>query len=371
MKNFELRYENTRLYFGIDAIRKMERHLKDIKNVMIATGRNSARLSGALDDVETILSKHDIDYELFDEIKPNPNTDMADKLTDVIRKNGCDCLIAIGGGSVIDVAKVSSVMVLSGGNARDYLMGRDIRGSIPLFVVNLTHGTGSEIDRYAVLTDGKNKVGISIRYPDVSFDDPRYLLTLPREQSIYTSLDAFFHAYEAVTSRSTNPLVETLSFEAARIIGNHLPGDHGLENKYHLLYASMISGISLDMSPAHVVHAIEHALSGTNPDLPHGCGLAVIGGRSIYWIDKYSKNSRKLLEVLMSKKIGSPDDAEKAFREFLDEVGFDKRLSDYGFGMDDFKDIERMIFGELKYFLRRVEFDFNRDMLRDILKNSL
>ncbi len=370
MKSFELRYADTKLYFGLNVVEKIRNHLNGVERVTIATGKHSARLSGALKDVETILKDLEIDYEIFDRIRANPTVEIADELAKVVWESGSDCIIAIGGGSVIDTAKVSSVIALSGEKARNYLRGRKAKRSLQLFTVNLTHGTGSEIDRFAVLTDGQEKIGISIRYPDVSFDDPKYTLTLPRNQSIYTTIDAFFHAYEAVTSKSTNPFVETLSFECARIIGENLPKEHKLEEKYKLLYASMIAGIALDMSPAHIVHAIEHALSGINPKLAHGCGLALVGARAIYWIHRHSENSAKILRCLIGKEVKSAEEAERGFRDFLKSVGFDERLSDY-IGKDDFKEIERIVFGSLKYLLNRVNFEFTREMLYDILEKSL
>ncbi len=105
-----------------------------------------------------------------------------------------DLVIAIGGGSVIDTAKVASVVAASGGRVEDYLYFRmKTKRMIPLIAINLTHGTGTEIDRYAVITidETRGKRGIGIRYPDISFDDPRYTLTLPENQTLYTSLDAF------------------------------------------------------------------------------------------------------------------------------------------------------------------------------------
>ena len=370
MKSFELKYFNTKLYFGLNVIKNLPKHLNGIERVTIVTGKRSARLSGALKDVERILKDLDIEYDVFDKIKPNPTVEIANELSEFLWRSSSDCLIAIGGGSVIDTAKFSSCVALSGGDAKDYLRGKNAKRTLPLFAVNLTHGTGSEIDRFAVLTDGREKIGVSIRYPDVSFDDPRYTLTLPRDQSIYTCVDAFFHAYEAVTAKTTNPFVETLSFECAKIIGENLKEKLKLEERSKLLYASVIAGISLDLSPAHIVHAIEHALSGINPKLAHGCGLALIGARSIYWIHRYSKNSSKILSLLTRREVKSAEDAERSFREFLNSVGFEDRLEDY-IGKDDFREVEDIVFGTLSYLLKRVDFEFTREMLYDILEKSL
>ncbi len=366
----ELRYANTKLYFGLKAVERLRDHLNGFENVVLVTGKHSARLSGALKDVEEVLKDLEVEYKVFDEVVPNPTTEIADELAEIVWRDGYDCVIAIGGGSVIDTAKVSSVIALSGGRARDYLRGKRAKRYLPLIAVNLTHGTGSEIDRFAVLTEGREKIGISIRYPDVSFDDPKYTLTLPSCQAVYTTIDAFFHAYEAVTAKTTNPFVETLSCEVARIIGENLPKDQGLEEKTKLMYASMIAGMALDLSPAHIVHAIEHALSGINPKLPHGCGLALIGARAIYWIHKHCENSAKILRCLTGREVRLAEEAEKAFRDFLMEVGFVERLGDY-VGRDDFKEVERIVFGPLRYLISRVNFEFTREMLHDILENSL
>ena len=371
METFYLKYGGTKLYFGVNAIKNLEREVSGIEHATIVTGKQSARRSGALDDIKNILKEKNIEYDIFDRIKPNPTVEMADELAEYIWKKSSDCMVAVGGGSIIDTAKVSSVIALSGGCAKDYLKGKTAKRSLPLYAVNLTHGTGSEIDRFAVLTDGIHKIGISSRYPDVSIDDPRYTLTLPENQTIFTSIDAFFHAYEAVTARTSNKFVETLSIESAKLIGESLPKEQTIEEKEKLLYASMIAGISLDMSPAHIVHAIEHALSGLNPELPHGCGLAIVGARSIYWIHRHSENSGKILQALLSKKIDSPEDAEKSFREFLRSVGFEETLDDYGFSRDDFRDVEKILFEDLKYFLKRVDFKFTPEMLHDVLEKSL
>ena len=371
MKRFSFKYADTTLYFGLNAVENLKNYINGYEHVTIVTGKSSAKLSGALKDVEFILKDFNVSYNVFDKIEPNPTVECADELAYEIWRNSSDAVIAIGGGSVIDTAKVASVIALSGGSAREYLRKKKVKGALPLYAVNLTHGTGSEIDRFAVLTDGNEKIGISIRYPTASFDDPKYTLTLPRNQAIYTAIDAFFHAYEAVTAKSNNPLAELFAFKSAEIIGNYLPKEHGLEEKYWLLYASMLAGIALDLSPAHIVHAIEHALSGINPKLAHGCGLAIVGSRCIYWIHKHSKNSAKILKCLTGKDVKSAEEAEKAFKEFLSSLGFSETLSDYGFSQDDFKEVEKIVFSSLRYLLERVEFKFTAEMLRDILSNSL
>jgi len=182
-KDFTLRYASTTLYFGANAIEKVKDSIKHYSKALIVMGRTSARASGALSDVEKVLRDLGISYTVYDKVSPNPWASQAEEAAQIAWSEGVDLIIAIGGGSPIDAAKVASVIALSGGRVKDYASSarKPVR-SLPLLAVNLTHGTGTEVDRYAVVTldDTKEKHGLSIKYPEISVDDPRYTLTLDR-----------------------------------------------------------------------------------------------------------------------------------------------------------------------------------------------
>jgi len=168
LKRFSFKYADTILYFGLNAVENLKNYINGYEHVTIVTGKSSAKLSGALKDVEFILKDFNVSYNVFDKIESNPTVECADELAYEIWENSSDAVIAIGGGSVIDTAKVASVIALSGGSAREYLRKNKVKRALPLYAVNLTHGTGSEIDRFTVLTDGNEKIIISIRYPTAS-----------------------------------------------------------------------------------------------------------------------------------------------------------------------------------------------------------
>jgi alcohol dehydrogenase len=128
---FTLRYAQTVLYFGINALEKAREFLGGIKQVTIATGKTSARLSGALNDVEKVLKELGVGYTIYDNISPNPWASQAEALAKAIWEEGADAVIAIGGGSVIDAAKVACVIAVSGGTAKDYVRGREPKRSLP------------------------------------------------------------------------------------------------------------------------------------------------------------------------------------------------------------------------------------------------
>ncbi len=382
--SFTLRYASTKLFFGEGSVGDLARYLGKHSLVAVVTGRSSAKVSGALDDVLGVVKEVGADYFVVSGVPPNPWASSADDVAERVWREGADAVVAVGGGSVIDTAKVAAAIVAGGGRAVDYVtFKRRVRSTLPLYAVNLTHGTGSEVDRYAVLTiDGTGeKRGASITYPVVGVDDPRYTVTLPRDHTIYTSLDALYHAYEASTARDrSSPYVTLLSKEAiARIkewLGIAVADPRNLEARGWLLYASMIAGIAIDASSTHVIHGVEHALSGINPKLPHGAGLAIVGPELIKHTHKACPTkSAEVLRALNPELRPTPDDAVRAaetVQEFQSRVGFNKKLSDYGFSRDDVREVLDLIFGPLKYLWEGVTpFKLSKELVKEVLEKSL
>jgi alcohol dehydrogenase class IV len=384
-EKFKFKYGGVELYFGPGSlVENAVYKLQGVKRALIVTSKRAARVSGALSDVLSTLDEVNADYVIYDKVAPNPTTTIVDEVAKAIVEVGADVVIAIGGGSVIDVAKVASVIAGTGVSSREYVLGkRSGPSSIRLVVVNLTHGTGSEIDRFAVLTitGTIEKRGVVARYADVSFDDPTYTLTLSREQSLYTTLDAFYHAYEAATSNRSNLLVSTLAEEVVDIVTKYLkrvledPGD--LEARTMLLYASMLAGVCVDVvGGSHLAHAIEHGLSGLKPELPHGAGLAIVGPYVAYYVHKAApeKSARILRKLDPSIKPSSEvaEAAMKAIMEFQLDVGFNKRLRDYGIKESDIPPVldfvEKMIRERYAPLLPLMP---TREILEDIIRKSI
>jgi len=214
----------------------------------------------------------------------------------------------------------------------------------------------------------------------VSFDNPKYLLTLPKSQTLYTSLDAFYHVYEAVTAKTLgSPFVDMVSLETVGLIKTWLPKAlsnlSNIRARYWLHYASMLAGIAIDASSTHIVHAIEHALSGINPKLPHGCGLGIIGARSVYYIHKAKPKESALLLKKLNSKIKPyteyAKEAEETIREFQKDLGFEEILSNYSFSEKDADEVVNLLFNELKYLWDESPLDLTAYIVKDIIKESL
>ena len=170
-----------------------------------------------------------------------------------------------------------------------------------------------------------------------------------------------------------------LAREAIRLIRSWLSkvlsNLRDLEGRYWLLYASMLAGVAIDAASTHVVHAIEHALSGMRPELAHGAGLAAIGPRAVYYIHKASpEHSAATLKPIAPDIKASPEDAEKASKaveEFQRSLGFDEKLSDYGFGKDDVEEVAKLVLGPLKYMSEETPFPVTEEVVKDIYLSSL
>ncbi|MEM0249412.1 MAG: iron-containing alcohol dehydrogenase [Desulfurococcaceae archaeon] len=383
--NFKFKYGDVEVYFGPKSLRdNLSGRLQGCRRVLIITSKSAARTSGALSDVIEMLEKQKSEYVVYGKVTPNPYTSVVDEAVKVAEEVAVDAVIAIGGGSVIDVSKAVSMLIGTGFKASDLVLGRrPCSRGVKLVVVNLTHGTGSEVNRFAVLTiDGTiEKRGFIARYPDASFDDPVYTITLSKEQTLYTSLDAFYHAYESATSKRTNLLVQTLAEEVVGLVTKYLekaltsPGD--LEARTMLMYASMLAGMCIDMAGgSHLVHAMEHGFSGLKPELPHGAGLAILGPLIVYHTHKaVPKASARLLRHLNPEIKPISDDAEKAMetvRKFQEAHGFNKRLGDYGIVESDLEQVLNFIEQTIvERFSANIPFPVTRQLIGEVVKKAL
>jgi len=167
----------------------------------------------------------------------------------------------------------------------------------------------------------------------------RYLLTLSRNQTLFTSLDALYHALESSVSPASNVMVRDLSRAAVAKIREYLrravDSPRDLEARYMLLYASMAAGIAIDMAGTSIIHGLEHGLSGVVPQLEHGAGLAIIGPELMKML--YRAKPREAWEVMslldpsLQPRAEDAERAGESLRKFQESAGFSLRLSDYGF----------------------------------------
>jgi len=352
-KIFELRCKNT-TYFGIGSIKKIEDILevlkhKGIDNVIFVTGKNSYKVSGAWDVIEPALNTLGFKYSLYDKVGPNPTVDMVDEAAKFGRETGAKAVIGIGGGSPIDTAKSVAVLLeYTDKNARElYELKFTPEKAAPIIAINLTHGTGTEVDRFAVATipekNYKPAIAYECLYPMYAIDDPALMIKLDKKQTIAVTIDALNHVTEAATTLVTSPYSILLAKEAVRLIVRYLPvavnDPENLVARYYLLYASAIAGISFDNGLLHLTHALEHPLSAVKPEIAHGLGLGAILPAVVKTI--YPAVAEVLADIyspIVPGLKGLPAEAEyvaKKVEEWLFNVGCTQKLSDFGFTKED------------------------------------
>jgi acyl-CoA reductase-like NAD-dependent aldehyde dehydrogenase/alcohol dehydrogenase class IV len=220
---------------------------------------------------------------IYDQIPADPDLESADSAAAKARELGADCIVSVGGGSVIDTAKAVCVILKNGGKANDHLNFLVLtEPQTPHIAIPTTSGTGSEVTTVAVLTSKSagRKLFIVDRFivPNVAILDPRFTMTLPKELSVYTAMDALTHAIEAMTSILANEICDAQALHAIRLIRENLPlvAADGRNEKARLSMqiAATMAGWAFTIAQTALVHGMAHTV-GTLHHVHHGaaCGI--------------------------------------------------------------------------------------------------
>ena len=311
--NFEY-FLPTRLVFGVGSVNKVGEFAKSLgKKTLIVTGKSSTKKTGLLDRVIAILEKNGVETVVFDEIVPNLLSSTVDKGAEFANKEGCDLVIGLGGGSPVDSAKLIAVVAKDGGHCWDYTGsggGRVPKSALPVIAIPTTHGTGTEADPFAVVTntetDEKIGVGFDQTFPTVSIVDPEVMKTLPPYQTAATGMDAFYHAIESYINTNHQPTSDLLALEAMSLINHYLPiayrDGNNIEARTALAWASTAAGICETLSGCIANHSLEHPISA-HYDATHGAGLCATGPAFFDYIRPHTKERLARVAQIM----GAPE----------------------------------------------------------------
>ncbi|MDE5833227.1 MAG: iron-containing alcohol dehydrogenase, partial [Desulfovibrio sp.] len=339
----------TSVFLGAGAIGKLDfiaGKLKErgIGTVLCVTGGRAYKKTGAWSRLQDACAKQGLKIVLYDKVTPNPTTTSVDEAAALGAKEGASAVIAIGGGSPIDAGKSAAVLLANPGKTADELYTGKFspEKAAPIVVVNLTHGTGSEVNRFAVATipgdNYKPAIAFDCLYPLYSIDDPVLMASLPPNQTRYVSIDAVNHSIEAATAITANPLSIELAQNCIAIVARWLPKaiarPDDLRARYFLAYAALIAGVSFDNGLLHITHALEHPLSAVKPELAHGLGLSMILPAVIEKI--YPARAGVLAKILAPIAPGFAGDAGEAracaaaVEKWLLASGVPQKLNDEG-----------------------------------------
>ena len=382
----------TCVYFGCGAINKIADIAKiyaerGINKVIVMSGRNAYKATGAWDVVEKALKANNIEYINYDKVTPNPTTDAIDEATKLAREFGAKAVITIGGGSPTDAGKSVAILLKYPNKTGSSLYEFKFTPTeaCPIVAINLTHGTGSETNRFAVATilekNYKPAIAYDCIYPEFAIDDPNLMMGLSPKQTRYVSIDAVNHVVEASTSTVASPYAVTLAREVVELVGKYLPqsilNPNDKTARYYLCYAAMIAGVCFDNGLLHYTHALEHPLSAMKPDFSHGLGLAILLPaviRNIYRAK--AETLAYILEPIVKGLQPNESDAEKAAAgvyEWLKSVDVPNKLKDEGFTEADVEKLTELAFTtpSLDGLLGIAPTKATKEAVRNIYKESL
>lgn len=349
----------TTVYFGCGAINQISNICSEFKNkgldkVIVISGKNAYKSTGAWDVIEKALIENGIGYINYSEVTPNPTSTSVNDATKLAKDFGAKAVIAIGGGSPIDTGKsVAILLKYTDKNANDlYEFKFTPTEAVPIIAINLTHGTGTETNRFAVVTlpekDYKPAIAYDCIYPMFAIDDPQLMTKLSPKQTRYVSIDAINHVVEAATSKVASAYTVTLAKEVITLVAQYLPkaieDPENLKARYYLAYAAMLAGVCFDNGLLHYTHALEHPLSAIKPDLSHGLGLAILLPAVVKNIFDTKAETLKYILEPITGTIKSAEEAEKAIYSWLTKVGVPNKLKDEGFSESDIPTLVNLAF---------------------------
>ncbi|WP_415717870.1 iron-containing alcohol dehydrogenase [Maridesulfovibrio sp.] len=347
------------IFTGADSLIKVPESIKaqGLKKPLIVTDKGVVKV-GLLKKVTDVLESEGIPYAVYDETVPNPNEKNAEDSFNLYKKEDCDCLIGLGGGSPMDTAKACGILATSGGTI-DYYRGMGLlKAPLPFYIaIPTTAGTGSESTCAAIITNTKDDhhwkmVILDGRLlPDVAVIDPVLMLGLPPAITASTGMDAMTHAIEAYLSVGSMEYSNALALGAIELVfkylGRAVGNGNDLEAREKMAYAQTMAGMAFSNAGLGLVHSMAHPLSAFY-HIAHGFANAVC----LPTVLDYNKSvcpekMAKIAQLGGITDLGNyPEDAGvEVIQRLNDAVGIPRTITEVGAMINvviDPKDIESM-----------------------------
>jgi len=327
--------------FGAGALKLLPKLVNDRKFLLITSPGWSMR------GIRATLASLGLEPHIFiDTVDPNPMLEDVLALYDAYRIDECEVIVAIGGGSVLDTAKALAVRCPHGSTVVKKLIqtGETPEGYqvLPMIAIPTTAGTGSEVTPWGTIWDFKGRRKYSVVLPDLwpecCICDPELTLSLPKDITIQTGLDALSHALESLWNTKSNPFSEYFALDAVKIILKTLPlAAAELENREHrsnILYGSLLAGLALSQTRTTVAHALSYPLT-LNHKVPHGLACSFSLPAALDALHAEECGIREKLVPLLGTEPGS------TLRRFLRNLGQPTTFIELGISLAEAK-----IYGE-------------------------
>lgn len=350
----------TKTLFGAGMLNKLsEQRLPGKKALIVISNGKSTRANGYLDRTEEQLKKAGVDFAVFDKVQANPLRSTVMEGAAAAREHGCDFILALGGGSVMDASKAIAAMAANEGDLWDYIQsgtgGRKALANkpLPLVCITTTAGTGSETDSGAVISNDETheKPGFvdDALFPVLSVVDPELMLSVPPKFTAYQGFDALFHSTEVYISSMANLMSDMYAITAIENVSRNLAKcvkeGRNIEARTKVAFGNTLSGSAMCVGACTSEHSLEHAMSAWHHELPHGAGLIMISLAFYqHFIDKHVCDDRfvKMAQAMGMEDASKPQDFITMLAKLQKECGVDGlRMSDYGIRPEEFETLAK------------------------------
>ena len=345
----------TKLLFGVGKLGELHNEkLPGKKALLLLSKGQSVHKNGSYDKTVEELKMAGIEYAEFAKIMENPLVEVVEEAAAFAKENGCDFIVALGGGAVLDSSVAVATMATNPGHLWDYVSGGTGKAlplaakPLPIVTIATSSGTGSEMNEWGVICkeDTHEKIGFGIPgigKPYLAVVDPTYMVTVPPKYTAYQGFDALFHNTEIMMSTSLNILSEAIALSAIENIAKYLPravkDGSDLEAREHVAYGSTMAGITMQLTSTTAQHSMEHAMSAYHRNLQHGAGLIMISKEfAQFFVDRHACDDRflKMAKAMGVENPRSPQDFVDALVQLQRDCGVDDlKMSDYGFTKEE------------------------------------
>lgn len=335
---------------GAGCVKEIGKHAKDLgaTKALIVSGKSKHGERLAL-DIYKILKDAGLEGTIFPGADPNPTDTSVMEGADIYRKEDCNIIIAVGGGSPMDCAKAIGIVVYNGGLINDHEgIGKVTKGIPPLITVNTTAGTASEMTSFTIITDTKRHIKMAIVdpriTPDIAVNDPELMVSMPPALTAATGMDALTHAVEAYVSTMATPTTDAAAIKSIELISKYLREAvaHGedVRTRDMMAHAEYLAGIAFNNASLGYVHSMAHQLGGLY-NLPHGVCNAIL----LPYVEAYNKQvvPERFADIAraMGEKVEGLNDEEaadraiEAIRRLALDIGIPSGLKELGAKEED------------------------------------
>ena len=331
-------YAPTKIVFGSGSLGHLSEEIERIggqgASVFLVTGSQSLRDQGTLQRVLSDLSSFSVN--LYEGVPPFPSSDQIDQAVEVCRRKGSDLVVAVGGGSAIDLAKLVAVLMANPGPSVEYGNTKrqiEHRG-LPFIAVPTTSGSSSEVTSAAAIWDMDQKASYGVlnplMFPDVALVDPDLAMSMPRALAAAAGMDAFTSAFESYWSVESQPMTDALALEVIRLYSRNLEascrnGDRAARTNCSL--AATVSGVGYINSRPNVCHAFSRPLT-LLWGIAHGEAVGVSLPACLEW--NAQAIPEKLPALWDTLDVGGLEEAQESLTNLMETCGLHTRLSQMG-----------------------------------------